>query len=135
MSDIPVKSAPLHPAERFKQTPNMGLEEQKLRQAAADFEALFVKQMLKSMRKATPEWAKDGPFKKNHGEKLFRDMLDGEYAKLASSGRGGFGIKEALLEQFKRGRRGPVQQQLHQQNPEQALRRLRAGADQYKALK
>ncbi|MBF0449134.1 MAG: hypothetical protein HQL67_13150, partial [Magnetococcales bacterium] len=44
----------------------------RLREAAADFESMFVKQMLSSMRKAIPK-EDGGLIKESEGEKIFRD--------------------------------------------------------------
>ena len=65
----------------------------RLREAAADFESMFVKQMLSSMRKTIPK-QDGGLIKESEGEKMFRDMLDGEYAKTTSrsGSRSGHGV-------------------------------------------
>ena len=74
-------------------------EEKRLQNNAADFEALFIKQMLGSMRKTVPKSQdKEGIFlRESEGEKIFRDLLDGEYAKVMSQRKNGLGMKEALL--------------------------------------
>ncbi|MBF0311205.1 MAG: rod-binding protein [Magnetococcales bacterium] len=79
-------------------------DDRPLKEALADFEALFIRQMLEVMRKGVPEADKDTPFAKGSGEKLFSDMLDGEYATIASRRPGGLGLKEALYEQMNRAR-------------------------------
>ena len=53
-------------------------EEEKLRQATKDFEALFIKQMLNSMRKTVD---KSGLLDGGMGQEVFEDMLYDEYAK------------------------------------------------------
>ena len=61
----------------------------KLREAANEFEAIFVQQMLKTMRKTSLD---SDLIPKSEGEKFFRSMLDEHYAILASkSGRLGLG--------------------------------------------
>ena len=62
---------------------------QKLREAASDFEAIFVQQMLKSMRDAT---LKSDLIKVSEGERVFREMLDQHRSEqLADSGSLGLG--------------------------------------------
>ena len=61
----------------------------KLREASNEFEAIFIQQMLKTMRKTSLE---SDFIKKSEGEKMFRSMLDEQYAILsAKSGRLGLG--------------------------------------------
>lgn len=72
-------------------------DRQRLQQAAADFEALFMRQMFAAMRKTIPT---GGVVPNGEGERLFRDLLDGEYAKIGSAGNNGIGLKEALLRQM-----------------------------------
>jgi murein DD-endopeptidase MepM/ murein hydrolase activator NlpD len=61
---------------------------QRIRAAAADFEAVFVTQMFKAMRATVPE-AK--LFSGGFGEKVYREMLDAEHAKSLAYG-GGLGL-------------------------------------------
>ena len=70
-------------------------QDQKLREAAQAFEAVFLRQMIGSMRQAS---LGDELFGSNATEQ-FRDMSD---AKLADSmaEKGSFGIAEMLLGQF-----------------------------------
>jgi peptidoglycan hydrolase FlgJ len=70
-----------------------------LRKAAADFESMFVKQMLTSMRKAIPK-EKGALIKESEGEKIFKDMLDSEYAKTASRSGNGLGLGAAMFKQL-----------------------------------
>nr|CRH04265.1 Putative flagellar protein FlgJ [Candidatus Magnetococcus massalia] len=77
-------------------------EDEKLRKAAADFEAVFLKQLMGAMRKTVPDWGEGGLLKKGQGEKIFRDMLDQEYATIGSQTQGGLGLKEAIYEQLLR---------------------------------
>ena len=95
MSDLPAIGA-------TGATPSAALsaqEQKRLQGAAADFEAIFIKQMLTSMHNTVPK-ARDGEptlIKESEGEKIFRDLLDGEYAKVMSQRKNGLGLKEALL--------------------------------------
>ncbi len=95
MSDIPAIGGQGVP-------PNARLSPQdkkRLQATAADFESMFIKQMLSSMRKTVPK-SREGEsalIKESEGEKIFRDLLDGEYAKVMSQRKNGLGLKEALL--------------------------------------
>ena len=60
-------------------------DESRLREASNEFEAIFIQQLLKTMRKTSLE---SDFVKKSEGEKIFRSMLDEQYAILsAKSGR------------------------------------------------
>ncbi|ACL70403.1 rod-binding protein [Halothermothrix orenii] len=80
---------------------NNGTRDQKLKEAADQFVAIFVKQMLKTMRDTVPEKGLiDGGF----AEDVFTDMLDGEISK--QSVRQGFNYLSRLLyEQLSRQQR------------------------------
>ena len=72
-------------------------DDTKLREASDDFEAIFIEQMLKTMRKTSLE---SNFIKKSEGEKIFRSMLDEQYAILsAKSGR--LGLGEMIFQQLK----------------------------------
>ncbi|MBF0454211.1 MAG: rod-binding protein [Magnetococcales bacterium] len=71
----------------------------RLREAAADFESMFVKQMLSSMRKAIPK-QDGGLIKESQGEKIFRDLLDAEYAKTTSRSGQGLGLGASMYKQL-----------------------------------
>jgi len=69
----------------------------RLREASNEFEAIFIQQMLKTMRKTSLE---SDFIKKSEGEKIFRSMLDEQYAILsAKSGR--LGLGEMIYQQLK----------------------------------
>ncbi|MBF0185303.1 MAG: rod-binding protein [Magnetococcales bacterium] len=74
-------------------------EARRLQGAAADFEAMFLKQMLGAMRKTVPKTppGQEALIRESEGEKIFRDLLDGEYAKVMSQRKNGLGLKEGLL--------------------------------------
>ncbi len=74
-----------------------GGEDQRLREVTQEFEALFIKQMLDSMR-ATRDTDAD----MLHGgmaEEFFEDMLYDEYAKLMAK-TGDFGLAEVIYQQL-----------------------------------
>ena len=72
-------------------------EDAKLREAANEFEAIFVQQMLKSMRKTSLE---SDLLPKSEGEKIFRSMLDEQYAKLSAKS-GSIGLGHMIYQQLK----------------------------------
>ena len=77
-------------------------DEQKLREAASDFEAIFAQQMLKSMRDAT---LKSDLIKVSEGERVFREMLDQHRSEqLADSGS--LGLGEMIYKQLRPHLRG-----------------------------
>ena len=77
-------------------------DEQKLREAASDFEAIFAQQMLKSMREAT---LKSDLIKVSEGERVFREMLDQHRSEqLADSGS--LGLGEPIYKQLRPHLRG-----------------------------
>ena len=72
-------------------------EDAKLREAANEFEAIFIQQMLKSMRKTSLE---SDFLPKSEGEKIFRSMLDEQYAKLSAKS-GSLGLGQMIYQQLK----------------------------------
>lgn len=77
--------------------PRPGTEEAKLKEVCRDFEAIFIKQMLDSMRKTVQ---KTGLLDGGMAEDIFDDMLYDEHAKIMSK-TGSFGIADLLYRQFK----------------------------------
>ncbi len=88
-----------------------------LEQTAKQFEAVFIQQMLKAMRAASP--AAGGAFDNDAG-RLYRDLGD---QQLAQNLAGRFGIAELLLAQLG-GRQAPRSQPAGGQQLEGALRRI-----------
>ena len=68
----------------------------KLKNACADFEAIFIKQMLDSMRKTVE---KTSLLSGGMAEDIFEDMLYQNYAEKMSK-VGNFGLKEILYKQL-----------------------------------
>ncbi|MDH5752219.1 MAG: rod-binding protein [Deltaproteobacteria bacterium] len=68
----------------------------KLKEAAQEFEALMLEQMVKEMRKNVH---KSDLFGENSGEEIFQEMLDGEYVRIMVQ-RGGIGLAELMVKQF-----------------------------------
>ncbi len=134
ITGIPASPLPVLRAESAKKNeegaaPSLSSEDQRrLNAATADFESMFIQQLFKSMRKTIPEDASGGLFAKSQGEKIFSEMLDGEYAKNFSHGRSGLGLKEAIFKQT-------VANQLAQGGkPQNALNQLREGENSLNAL-
>lgn len=106
MSDI-TAAARLHqshqPLALAREIPTPGIinpvkidRSSKLYQAAQDFESLFVKQMLSSMR-STVE--KSGMMDGGMGEDIFEDMLYDQYAKNMTQSAS-FGLADSLYSQL-----------------------------------
>lgn len=68
----------------------------KAREAAIDYEATFISQMLEHMFETVPT---DGLFGGGQGERVFRSMLNQEYGK-AIANRGGVGIADNVLNEI-----------------------------------
>ena len=67
-----------------------------IREAAKAFEAVFINQLMKSMRKTLPE---DGLLGKGFANQVFNGMLDQEYSQMASKS-GQLGLADMIAEQF-----------------------------------
>ncbi len=85
-------SAGVSSLERNLQTKN----DDKIKQACGDFEAIFIKQMLDSMRKTVEKTSLLGG---GMAEDIFEDMIYDEYAKKMSN-TGNFGLKDMLYRQL-----------------------------------
>lgn len=76
--------------------PAKGADSEALRKTCEEFEAIFVKQMLKEMRGTLPD---GGLLPRSMGQDYFQEMMDAEVAKAAAV-KGHFGIGEALFRQL-----------------------------------
>lgn len=70
----------------------------RLREVAAQFEAVFVRQLFAAMRATLPE---GGAIDAGHAEDLFSQMLDEQVSEL-SAGRSGRGLADAIYRQLRR---------------------------------
>ncbi|MBC8366171.1 rod-binding protein [bacterium] len=70
-----------------------------LKEAAQDFEALFLRQLLASMRRTVPE---GDPDMKGPGMEIYENMLDAEFAKHISQSGRGLGLADMLMKQFEK---------------------------------
>jgi len=71
-------------------------EDPKLRQAAVDFEAVFIAQMLKPMMESVPT---DSLMGGGHAEKMFRSMMVEEVGKSVAA-RGGVGLADEVFSEL-----------------------------------
>lgn len=97
MTTTAINSLQSHPAALPSQS--------KLKATCQDFESILVSYMLKSMRGAG---ASSDLVEKNMGEKIFTDMLDDEYAKLASR-TSRLGLADLLYRQLSSDARGATE--------------------------
>lgn len=72
-------------------------ELQALRKSCREFEAIYINEMYKAMRKTVPD---SGLFKKDMASELYKEMLDMELAKQTAAGKG-MGIGAAMYNQLK----------------------------------
>jgi peptidoglycan hydrolase FlgJ len=68
----------------------------KVRQLSKDFEAVFLEQMLRTMRSSVQ---KSGLIDGGNAEEIYRSMLDGEYAKLMAA-QGASGLSQMIERQL-----------------------------------
>ncbi|MFQ5330207.1 MAG: peptidoglycan DD-metalloendopeptidase family protein [Thermodesulfobacteriota bacterium] len=72
---------------------NPNREKRELEKAASEFEALFIHQMLKTMRKSVD---KGSLFGNSKGEEIYKSMLDEELSKVMAQGKG-MGLREMVV--------------------------------------
>lgn len=87
----------LESAERYTEK-----EKAEMKKACQDFEAIFIKMMLDSMKATVPE---SRLVEKNQGEEYFEDMLYREYSDSMAS-TDSFGISDAMYRQMTAQRNG-----------------------------
>lgn len=83
-----------HATQQLQDRKSRDLES--LKESSQEFEALFVMEMYKAMRKAVPE---GGLFEKSNATEIFQGMLDQELAKETTKGNG-MGIAQAMYDQM-----------------------------------
>ena len=95
---LPLSALTLH-MDQLREFPDAKgkTDDAKLREASNEFEAIFIQQMLKTMRKTSFESDFN---KKSEGEKIFRSMLDEQYAILSAKSRR-LGLGEMIYQQLK----------------------------------
>lgn len=80
----------------LRQTGSALQQPDKLKEATQEFETQFVTILLQSMRRALPEASPTAP---GRGERLFREMLDEQWAR-GGAQSGGFGLGDMLHRQL-----------------------------------
>ncbi len=85
--------------------PPPGQRDEKLWRASVKFEALFLQQMMESMRKSVPE---SGFMPHGFAEKSYQSMMDQAIAD-AGGAQGSLGIAAAIYRQLKQDRGGEKQ--------------------------
>jgi Rod binding domain-containing protein len=86
------------PAQNTAQT----LQDAKAKKVAQEFESIFTTMMLKSMRGATAAQDDENQFLPTSlGEKIYTEMLDEEYGKIASK-QGTIGLANLILKQLQK---------------------------------
>ena len=68
-------------------------EEEKIAQAAEDFEAFFITKTMETMFEGV---STDGMFGGGHAEKIYRSILFNEYGKVMAKA-GGIGVKDEVM--------------------------------------
>ncbi len=115
--------------EKTKPVETAEMRDQKLKEACAKFEGMFLEMMMKTMRQATHE---SSFIKKGQGEKIFTEMLDQQYVDIAatngSTGLGGTlyeSLKQTMPEYRDSGNIFPMQNELVDPNSLIELRSLK----------
>lgn len=73
-------------------------KDKELKDACAGFEAIFMKEMIQSMRNTLPG---DALFKESNATNIYKSMQDQHLAESLSKSQDSTGIKEFLYEQLK----------------------------------
>lgn len=73
-------------------------EKKRLKKACKDFEAIFIANMLKEMRKSIP---KSGFLDSTHGSDIYRSMMDQKVAEKIANDKG-LGIGEMFFKQLQK---------------------------------
>ena len=95
---LPLSALTLQASQLKKLPETKGVsDDTKLREAANDFEAIFIQQMLKTMRKTSFE---SDLLPKSEGEKVFQSLLDEQYAQISAKS-GSLGLGEMIYQQLK----------------------------------
>jgi len=73
-----------------------GQNPEKLKEAAQQFEAIFIQQMYKEMRKTIPD---DGLIQRGNADDVYTQLQDLEAAKVTAQ-RGGIGLADLMMQQL-----------------------------------
>jgi flagellar protein FlgJ len=83
---------PISAAASAAKAPVTKAEERRLREAAREIEAVFVQQLLKAMRQASPR----GGVLSGTGQRVYQDMMDEQLGRAMAKG-GGLGLADMLV--------------------------------------
>ncbi len=91
----------IDPAQLLSQTTQpvkvpKGRDPEKLKEAAQQFEAIFIQQMYKEMRKTIPD---DGLIQRGNADDVYAQLQDMEAAKITAQ-NGGIGLADLMMEQL-----------------------------------
>ncbi len=89
-------SALLSQATPAPSKPHKGQNADKLRESAQQFEAIFIQQMFKEMRKTIPD---DGLIQRGNADDIYAQMQDLEAAKITAQ-QGGIGLADMMMQQL-----------------------------------
>jgi len=80
------------------QTPkaHKGQDPEQLKEAAQQFEAIFIQQMFKEMRKTIPD---DGLIERGNADDIYSQLQDMEAAKITAQ-QGGIGLADLMMKQL-----------------------------------
>ena len=80
------------------QTPKTlkGRDPKKLKEAAQQFEAIFIQQMYKEMRKTIPD---DGLIQRGNADDIYTQLQDMQAAKITAQ-QGGIGLADLMMQQL-----------------------------------
>ncbi len=73
-----------------------GRDPEKLKEAAQQFEAIFIQQMFKEMRKTVPD---DGLIQRGNADDVYSQLQDLEAAKITAQ-QGGIGLADLMMQQL-----------------------------------
>ncbi|HOD35767.1 MAG TPA: rod-binding protein [Syntrophales bacterium] len=93
----PLSAGLKRPAAPEKAGERSAEEEKKLKKACADFEAIFISLMFRTMRQTVPA---SGYFKAMPGKDVYNMMMDQKLAEDLAHRGGGLGIQELLYNQL-----------------------------------
>lgn len=73
-----------------------GRDPQKIKEAAQQFEAIYIQQVFKEMRKTVPD---DGLIERSNADDVYIQLQDAEAAKVMAQ-QGGIGLADQMLKQL-----------------------------------
>ena len=73
-----------------------GQDPEKLKESAQQFEAIFIQQMYKEMRKTIPT---DGLIQRSNADEIYTQLQDLEAAKVTAQ-QGGIGLSDLMMQQL-----------------------------------